>query len=104
MKRNPILAGLINAIGVVVYVFVVVFLMSHAESVLGPDKALLAPMTFLLLFVVSAAITGFLIIGQPIMLFIENKKSEAMVLFLYNVGWLILFLVLVVLVQVLIRL
>jgi len=34
------------------------------------------PIAFLLLFVVSAAITGFLVLGQPVMLYVDNKKQD----------------------------
>ena len=48
----------------------------------------LGPVAFLLLFVLSAAITGALILGRPVVLYLENRKLEAVKLFLYTVGWL----------------
>jgi hypothetical protein len=45
----------------------------------------------LLLFVTSAAITGFLVFGKPVMLYIDGKKREAVSLLGYTIG--ILFLI-----------
>lgn len=36
-----------------------------------------APIIMLLLFVISAAVTSFLVFGKPVMLFLEGKKKEA---------------------------
>ncbi|HTW96676.1 MAG TPA: hypothetical protein VMD74_03425, partial [Candidatus Methylomirabilis sp.] len=57
-------------------------------KIFGEMKDLLGPITFLLLFVLSAAITGSLALGRPILLFLENRKVEAIKMFLYTIGWL----------------
>ncbi len=44
----------------------------------------------LLLFVTSAAITGFLVFGKPAMLYIDGKKKEAISLLGYTIGMLFL--------------
>jgi hypothetical protein len=35
----------------------------------------------------SASITSGLVLGKPFILFFENRKSEAVRLFLYTIGW-----------------
>ena len=52
-------------------------------------------MAFLLLFVCSAAITGSLVLGKPVMLYLDNKKPEAIKFFLKTIGWLFLILIMV---------
>ena len=60
------------------YVAVVATIMQNAERLFGgkPDTAL-APISFLLLLVVSAATMGLLIFGKPVMLYLDGKKREA---------------------------
>ena len=47
----------------------------------------------LMLFVFSAAISGALIIGKPALLYLEGKKREALELFAFTLGWILVFLV-----------
>lgn len=49
----------------------------------------------LLLFVISATVTGFLILGKPITLYLDGAKKEAFRFLAMTVGWLAAFLVLV---------
>lgn len=51
----------------------------------------LGPVAFLLLFILSAAVTGALILGRPVLLYLENQKTEAVRLFIYTIGWLVVF-------------
>jgi len=48
----------------------------------------LAPAVMLILLVISATITGMLVLGKPILLYLENKKIEAIKMLSYTVGWL----------------
>lgn len=79
--------GFLNAIGVVAYVSCVALIMQNGEKIFGKMHNLLGPVSFLLLFVLSAAITGGLVLVKPAMLYFENCKSEAVRLFLYTIGW-----------------
>ncbi|HAV11743.1 MAG TPA: hypothetical protein DCX32_04375 [Candidatus Moranbacteria bacterium] len=74
------------------YILLVATLMRGAEKFLGdkPDN-FLAPLTFLLLFVISAAISAALVFGKPVLLYLENKKEEAVRVFAFTLGWLALF-------------
>jgi len=58
-----------------------------------PDPAVIAPIAFLLLLVISAAISGALILGKPAMLYLDGQKKDALKLFSLTVGWLIVLLV-----------
>jgi len=55
----------------------------------GKMQSVLSAVAFLLLFVVSAAITGYLVFGQPILYYLDGQKKEALGLLGYTVFWLI---------------
>lgn len=93
------LAAFLHALGVSAYVAVVVLIMRNAERIFGQVDNMLGPVTFLMLFVVSAAITGTLVLGKPVLYFLENKKAEAIKLFLYTVGWLFVLMVAALMIQ-----
>lgn len=63
------------------------FIIFNGEKIFGKMHNLLGPVSFLLLFVMSASITGGLVLAKPIMLYIDNRKQEAVRLFLYTIGW-----------------
>ncbi len=84
-------SSLRNSLATAIYVAIVALIMQNAEKVFGTMKDIIGPIAFLLLFVTSAAITGFLVLGQPIMLYSDNHKSEAVKLFIYTVAWLFVF-------------
>lgn len=78
MTRNPF----INAFSASLYIILVVTVMDFVSKTQGskPDT-ILAPITFLSLLTLSAAIMGFVFFYQPLQLLIDNKKKEALNLF-----------------------
>lgn len=81
----------IDAIGTAVYIILVVLFMFSLQSFSSEQEdRIIIPIAMLLLFVSSAAITGFLVFGKPIMLYIDGKKKEAVSLLGYTLGILIL--------------
>jgi hypothetical protein len=82
--------ALIDSFGTAVYIALVVSLIFSLQNFPGPDKTIIIPIAMLLLFVSSAAITGFLVFGKPIMLYIDGKKREAVLLLGYTLGILVL--------------
>ena len=48
------------------------------------------PAAMLLLLVLSATITGALVLGKPILLYLDNKKADAIKLFFWTLGWLVI--------------
>jgi hypothetical protein len=97
MKSNKLwLLGLGHAILIFFYIYGVVILMSNAQRLFGAiNNNILGAIAFLLLFVVSALITGTLVLGLPIYLFLNGEKIEALKMFFYTAGWLILIAILV---------
>jgi hypothetical protein len=89
--NHMIKRAFLNAIGTVVYIVLVISLIFSLRILPEPEDMILVPIAMLLLFVCSAAITGFLVFGKPVMLYIDGKKKEAVSLLGYTVG--ILFLI-----------
>jgi len=69
--------SVMHAVAAVLYIVIIAAIMSRAERIFGQgEDGVLAPILFLLLFVVSAATMGMLIFGKPVMLYIDGKKRE----------------------------
>jgi len=93
MRKKLIGQSFFFALGEGIYVFLVALVMKNANHLFGNNPSVLPIIAFLLLFVVSATISGALILGKPILLYLEGKKKEALELFGFIVGWILVFLV-----------
>ena len=92
-KTDYILKSFINAGGVLVYVSLVACLMFNGEGIFGQEESFIIPVFMLLLLVISASITGLLVLGKPIHLYLSGLKKEAFTLLFSTLGWLVAFLV-----------
>ncbi len=83
MSKNPIL----NALGASGYIILVVSIISFISLTQSdkPDTAF-APVLFLSLLTLSVVMMAYLFFYQPVQLFIEGKKKEALKLFVQTVG------------------
>lgn len=91
MEKSKLLKiSLFNALGVLVYVCLVALLMFNAGGWVGRVNGPWGVAAFLLLFVVSALVTGLLVLGRPAMMYFNNAKAEAVKLLMYTVGWLVI--------------
>ncbi len=83
MTKNPI----INAFGASLYIVLVVSVMTFVTKPLSnkPDT-FGAPIIMLLVLTLSVAVMAYLFFYQPLLLFIEGKKKEAVNLFLKTVA------------------
>ena len=75
----------INAIATTAYIIIIALFMYYLQAN-SPEKTatVFIPIAMLLLFVFSAAFTGFLVFGKPIMLYLDGKKKEAISLVGYT--------------------
>jgi hypothetical protein len=93
---------LLYAFAAALYIVIIVFVINALTSSL-PGKTILIPMVMLSLFVLSALVMGFLFLYEPLHLYLENKKKEAVAFFGKTVGFFacftILFLILYFLVK-----
>lgn len=85
MKR-----AFLNAIATTGYVILVVLFLFSLQRFASKPETIIIPMSMLLLFVCSAAITGFLVFGKPVMLYIDGKKKEAVSLLVHTIGMLVI--------------
>lgn len=105
LDKNIVKQSLTYAAGAFLYIVAVVTVMRNVGRIFGgggPDGAL-APIAFLLLFVVSAATMGMLIFGKPIMLYIDGKQREAVAMAFATIIFLGLFTTLVLVAAALLR-
>jgi len=104
MKNSKlILHGFLQTLGVTLYILGVATMMANANKLLGEKDTFLTPIIVLLLFVLSAAITGSLTLGKPILMYLENKKTEAIKLFIFTLGWMFLFILSTIIIQIILN-
>jgi hypothetical protein len=84
MSQNIVSRAIQNAVATAGYISLVALFMSKGEKMFGPDDNFLIPLALLLLFVLSASITGGLVLGKPILLYLDNKRGDAVRLFIYT--------------------
>jgi hypothetical protein len=92
MRRTPF----IHALFAVLYIVGVVFLIDTLTKNVGSEATLLIPLIILSLFVLSAAVMGYLFLYEPATRFIDGKKKEAVMFFLQTVGFFACFVALLV--------
>jgi len=78
MSKNPITNGL----SALIYIVTVAFVMYFGTKNLPKEDAILAPIAMISLFTLSAAVMGYIFGLQPIQLYLDGKKKEAVRLFL----------------------
>lgn len=82
----------LQASALVIYCCLVGLLFWRGDKWFGPLTSYLGPVLFLTLFVTSALISALLVLGYPVILFWEEKRTiEAIRLVAYTAGWLIFF-------------
>lgn len=91
--RKIVTHSLISALGVAFYTAGVAWFIINAGSIFGTvGNTFLAPMLFLLLLIVSATITGLLVLGEPAYLYLNGHKKTAVktlgftILFLFGIA------------------
>jgi len=70
-----------NAFAAAVYIVLIALVMNTLTSFAPPKDTILAPITALSLFVLSAAIMGFLFVYKPFHLYFDARKREAVLFF-----------------------
>lgn len=83
MTQNPFYNAGLGLVYIVSIVSILNFGSRWAES--QPDNMLM-PIGMLSLFVLSASVMGYIFLSQPIILFLDKKRKEAVSLFLRTVG------------------
>ena len=105
MKNSKLLLwGALDSFGTTAYILLVALFMSNIGKWFGnkPDNAPLPAIVMLLLLVLSASITGALVLGRPVYMYFNGQKPESVRLFLYTLACLLSILVIVFIVYLLI--
>ncbi len=86
-KRHIVKNAIINSFCASLYIILIVSLIYlGGQSFFGEEETILIPIAMLMLFVFSAAFTGSLIFGKPIMWYLDGKKREALSLLMITLG------------------
>jgi len=93
MRKELLLQALGRATATFLYVALVVVFMSNGSRLFGEKDHALTPVFVLLLFVISATVTAYLILGKPVEMYLDGAKKEAVRFLFATVGWLAAFLV-----------
>jgi hypothetical protein len=78
--------AIINGLGTSIYVVAIASFIYFLGNFLNPAKTVLIPIAMLMLFVFSAAFTGTLVFGRPVIMYLDGKKREALSLLFYTMG------------------
>lgn len=84
-NKKLIFMSILHSLGVLVYVYLLVSFMNNAQRLFGKnDHPPMTGVVVLLVFILSALITGSLVLGKPIMLYLDGKKAEAVKMVFYT--------------------
>ena len=104
MKNSKLMMlAILDSLGVVAYVSLVSLIMSHGSKIFGEKDTAITPVAVLLLFVLSALVTSGLVLGRPIMLYLDGQKKEGVRLLIYTGLSLFVLLIMVLLIMMLMR-
>lgn len=77
MSKNP----LVNAFAAAAYIVFIVSVMNWGTKMVPHPNTFMAPMAVVSLFTLSAAVMGYLFCFQPLQLYFDGKKKQAVSLF-----------------------
>jgi len=82
VTKNP----LINSLAAILYIVLIASVMFYGTKNLGKSDSIIAPIAIVSLFTLSAAVMGYLFCYQPAQLYFDDKKKQAVTLFLQTVA------------------
>lgn len=83
MSKNPLINSSLATLYIVTLVLVMYF---GIQKTAGQEDTFIIPIAMISLFTLSAAVMAYLFCFQPIQLYFEGKKKQAVNLFLQTVG------------------
>ena len=89
-NQKLIITSLVDSLLAVLYVSVVVLIMNNSKNFFDKTPEVAIGIAMLMLFVTSATVMGFLILGRPILMYLDGAKKEAVKLFYFTITWLAL--------------
>lgn len=82
MSKNPIL----NALAAALYIGIVSSVMFYGQPLIDPVDNVLMPITMLSLLSLSAAVMAYIFFYQPVLMYLEGQKTDAVRLGVHTVG------------------
>jgi hypothetical protein len=79
-----------GAILTALYIAIVVLFLNTLQQHLAYSRSVLIPIFMLLLFVFSAALTGIMVFGRPVLWYLDNKKKDALALLFWTIVFLLI--------------
>lgn len=92
-SKKITIQALVQASLATFYIVLVATFLYFANTIFGKEDTFVTPIAFLLLFVLSAAIMGSLVLGRPILMYLDNQKKEAVKLFGLTLMWLFIYMI-----------
>ena len=91
-KLRPWAAGLVQALGLLLYVTLFVLVVLNTERIMGArmEQEVIGVISVLLAFVTSALTCGTIALGYPAYLFFSGERKKAVQIIGWNIIWLIL--------------
>jgi len=87
MKHQKLLFhAIFNTVMTLIYVACIGWILFNANDIFKNNQGFWPVVAFLLLFVLSALIVGFLILGRPIYLYFNDAKKEAIQLLILTIS------------------
>ncbi len=102
LSNNYIIRPLLHALGVMAYTALASTILTNGGALFGDKPNIWGPITFLMFFVLSATITGLLVLGKPVTLFLEGQKKEAVTFLSATIAWLAIIISIILIIRVLI--
>ncbi len=89
MSNKIVKHALLNALVTALYIVALVSSVFYVPKLLGLEnvETTLIPIGMLCLLVFSAALTGFLMFGRPVLWYLDGKKKEALSLLAWTLGF-----------------
>ncbi len=96
MKTSEyILKGLLHGAATTLYITAVALFFFNAGKIFGDGQTFFIPIFILLLFVISACVTGALVLGRPLYFYLHGHAKDAIALFFATLAWLVVFMVVI---------
>jgi hypothetical protein len=77
-----------------IYVAIVATILNNGEKIFPQMPSVIGAIIFLMLFVFSAAISFSLVFGRSILAYLDGRKKEGVMLFIYTIVWVFVFIIL----------
>jgi len=88
MNKQLLTSTFRNTALAAVYIFLVSQIMQHGSQWFGQKDNFVTPFVVLMLFSLSAAVVGGLVLGQAVILVLEKKTAEGVKAAIYSIVWL----------------